>query len=109
MDGTRFDRLARAVGTRRSRRQMVVGLLAGLGTALATAPGDRRLGASTAAATPKRRRRRVTGEAAARRDPLARLRDCPNPGPGQNLSKCNFVDQDLRGANLGGANLSGAV
>jgi uncharacterized protein YjbI with pentapeptide repeats len=108
MDGTRFDRLARSVGARRSRRQMVVGLLAGLGTALATLPGERPLGAGASAATP-RRRRRVTSQAAARRAPLARLRDCPNPGPGQNLSRCNFVDQDLRGANLSGANLSGAV
>jgi hypothetical protein len=107
MDGTRFDRLARAVGARRSRRQMVVGLLAGLGTALAAGPGDRLLGAGPAGAAAKRRHRAKAK--ASRRDPLARLRDCPNPGPGQNLSKCNFVDADLRGANLSGANLRGAV
>ena len=69
MDGTRFDRLARGVGARRSRRQMVVGLVAGLGSALVAGPGDRLLGVSGADAKPTRRRR-VRGEAATQRDPL---------------------------------------
>jgi hypothetical protein len=49
MDPSAFDALVNGHaqgGTRRSRRQVVVGLLAGLGTALATRPGDRQLGAA---------------------------------------------------------------
>src|SRR5688500_6680084 len=94
MDHQEFDQLTRLLGQAGTRR-------AALGTLLgAGALGVRAVDA---------KRRRVTSQAAARRNPLKGLRDCPNPGPGQNLSKCNFVDTDLRGANLRGANLSGAL
>jgi hypothetical protein len=103
MDHQVFDQLARLLSQAGTRR-------AALGTLLgAGALGVRAVDAKRRRHKKRnRRRRRVTGEAT-RRGPLARLRDCPTPGPGQNLSRCNFVDQDLRGANLSGANLSGAV
>lgn len=108
MDGTRFDRLARAVGARRSRRQMAAGLLATVGTVLAAGPAERLLGPATAEAAPKRRRRGKR-KATIQAEAQAGLRDCPRPGPGQNLSKCDFTGQNLAGKNLRGANLSGAL
>jgi hypothetical protein len=98
VDHASFDRLARLLG-RAGTRRTVLGVVLGTGA----------LGVGSAAAKPARRRRNKKLAAQAAADPLAGLRDCPNPGPGQNLSKCNFVDKDLRGANLRGANLSGAV
>jgi hypothetical protein len=97
MDHESFDRFARLLGQPGTRR-----------TALALLLGAGALGARSVAAKPARRAAKMRG-AKSQDNPLAGLRDCPNPRPGQNLSKCNFVDQDLRGANLRGANLSGAV
>lgn len=103
MDATQFDRLARSLGARAARRRVLVGLLAGLGTV----PAVDLVAGSTAGAKSKRRRA-VKGEAKRQDNPFPGLRDCPNPGPGKNLSKCNFVGKDLRGKKLSGSNLSGA-
>lgn len=104
MDHHGFDQLTRLLG-RAGTRRAALGTLLGAGALGVRAVDANRHDLKSG----KRRRRRVASQAAAPRDPLAGLRDCPNPGPGQNLSKCNFVDQDLRGTNLRGANLSGAV
>ena len=92
MDHEDFDRLIRSLGTTGTRRTML-GALLGVGL----------LGADPAQAKRQRggKSRRLRAQAAA-------LRTCVNPGPGQNLSRCNFFDDDLRGANLRSANLSGA-
>lgn len=78
----------------RSRRS-AIGSLLGAG-ALAVGTGTEARGSRR-----KRARR-------ARTQALPGLRECPNPRPGQNLSKCDFSGKDLRGATLRGANLSGA-
>jgi hypothetical protein len=96
VDDASFDRFARLLGQAGTRRT-ILGVV--FGTTVA--------GAGSIAAKPARRRKRVGTQAAS--DPKTGLRDCPNPGPGQNLSKCNFAGQNLRGTNLRGANLSGAV
>jgi hypothetical protein len=96
MDHDSFDRLARLLG-RDGTRRTVLGIV--FGTTVASA--------GSIAAKPARRRKRVGTQAAS--DPKTGLRDCPNPGPGQNLSKCNFAGQNLAGKNLRGANLSGAL
>jgi hypothetical protein len=95
VDQKSFDHLTRLLGGAGNRRG-VFGALLGAGL----------LGiAGTADAASKRRRRqkrRLRGQA------QPGLRDCPNPGPGKNLTNCDFSGQDLRGKSLRGANLSGA-
>ncbi len=88
------DPVTRVLGAAGTRR----GALGALLTAAVFGTGD--------AATGNRRRKQGKRRVAAAA--LPGLRDCPNPGPGQNLSKCDFTHADLRGANLRGANLSRA-
>ncbi|MFN8590601.1 MAG: pentapeptide repeat-containing protein [Thermomicrobiales bacterium] len=101
MDREQFDRISRLLGTARSRREALA-LLVGGGLS-ATA-----LGADVQAAS-KRRKRRAHAEAPI---PL-----CPNVctscagkrvGPGANLTKCDFIDQNLFAFDLSSANLSDA-
>jgi hypothetical protein len=92
MDHEAFDRIARVIGARGTRREALGALLAG---SLLGAGGD-------AEGRRKQRSRgsdRIAAQAAS---------GCANPKPGQNLSHCSFLGQDLRAVNLRGANLSGA-
>jgi hypothetical protein len=72
-------------------------MLAGIGLAVSGESAD----------AAKKRRRARNGRLKAQA--LAGFRDCPNPGPGQNLSKCDFSGEDLRDENLRGTNLSRAL
>jgi hypothetical protein len=94
VDNEAFDRFARVLGAAGSRRSML-GALLGVGAIAG--------GAGAGARGPRRRR-----NGRARAQALPGLRDCPNPRPGQNLSRCDFSGRDLRGVSLRGANLSGA-
>ena len=94
MDHEAFDRVARVFGARGTRRTALGALLsAGL------------FGAGTTNAKPRGRRRKP---GRLRAQAQQGLRVCPNPGPGQNLSKCDFSGLDLRGVALRSANLSRA-
>ena len=95
MDNDAFDRFAKTLGVAGSRRS-AIGALLGVGS----------LAVGAAAEAKGSRRRKRNGRA--RTQALPGLRDCPNPGPAQNLSKCDFSGRDLRGANLRGSNLSSA-
>jgi hypothetical protein len=94
MDDEAFDQLTHLLGRIGTRR-------AALGALLSTGV----LGTDTAAA---KRRQRNHRQRRLRAQALPGLRDCPHPGPGQDLSRCDFNGQDLVGVNLRGANLSGA-
>jgi hypothetical protein len=93
MDSEVFDRITRVFGSTGTRRTALGALLSAglLGVA-----------SQTDAKTRRRKSRRLRAQA------QPGLRDCPHPKPGQNLSKCDFSGQDLRGASLRGANLTGA-
>jgi hypothetical protein len=97
MDPRRFDRLTRLLGDAVPRRAVLAALLGAGGVA----------GAAGVADAGKKRRRARNGRTKAQARPG--FRDCPNPKPGQNLSRCDFSGVDLRGKNLRGANLSGAL
>jgi hypothetical protein len=91
VDHDSFDRVARLLGAAGTRRGALGALLSAavLGTADVAAAKRQR----------KRGKNRVATQA---------LSGCANPGPGQDLSRCSFLGQDLRGINLRGANLSRA-
>ena len=124
MDEQRFDAIARALGTSRSRRG-ALGLLAGAaGLGLAEAGAKRRRGrkhgkgkgakpAAQSAACAAAGSKSCTVEQA---KPGAVLKDCDYAGAdlagkalnAANLSKASLADADLSGANLAGASLSHA-
>lgn len=88
MDNEAFDRLTRLLSGAGTRR-------ATLGAVLATAL----LGRESGGAKNRRQRRRVRTQAQS---------PCQNPGPGKNLSGCDYSGADLRGRSFRGANLSRA-
>jgi len=101
MDRNQFDRLSRVVaaaGTRRDALRLlvagvVVGSIAGVEEASARKKGRGKPG-------------RAQAEQALQCTRLCK--PCPNkkPGPGVNLTGCNFDEADLVGVNLGGSNLT---
>ena len=95
MDHTSFDRVTRAFADSGTRRAVMMALL---GVAL--------LPAVQPASATRKQHRRGKKRVAAQAQPG--LRDCPNPGPGKNLSNCDFTGADLSRVNLQGTNLSGA-
>lgn len=95
MDQQSFDRLVRLLGRPGSRRAALGGFL-GVGL----------MGVADHAAA--RSKGRGKGEKRVAAAAKSALRACPNPGPGKNLSNCDFQRVDLRGVSLSGANLSGA-
>jgi hypothetical protein len=120
MDGRSFDRLARLLSESGSRRQALWAVLATTvmwtATTAAEAKGRQKAGArNTSARTSRRQRRDRSGELRAEALPAicCRSGNCA-PGPGKNLAKCCYEEQDLpgqifTGANLGKANFRGAT
>jgi hypothetical protein len=102
MDRERFDRLARLVWTKHSRRAAVAALL-----------GATLLRAAPAPAAARRKRRgggRASAQAVSSCYPGARC----TPGKGKNTSRCDFTGStaffqgNFRGANLSNSNFTGA-
>lgn len=98
MDQHAFDRMARLVGTPRSRRMALAAILS-LGMGAAESIDAKR----------RAKRRKARGRAGA--EALAGYRDCPlsTIAPGKNLSGCDFFDRDLRGKNFSSTNSSKAT
>jgi hypothetical protein len=93
MDHEAFDRITRLFGVTGTRRTALAALLSA-GLLGVTGKAD--------AKTKRRQKERLSAQA------QPRPQRCSDPGPGQNLSKCDFTRADLRGRSLRGANLSRA-
>ncbi len=102
MDDRSFDRFTRlfsSIGSRRDAVRMAIGA-ALLGIPPGTAEASKREKGRKA-----RRNRSARLSAQAVPASCCSSGDC-NPGPGKNLSKCCYDNQDLEGKNFKGANLS---
>jgi hypothetical protein len=101
MDRNQFDRLSRVVAAAGTRRDALRLLLAGLAVGSTAAVEE---------ASARKKGRGKSGRAQSEQSlQCTRLcAPCPKkkPGPGTNLTGCDFNDADLVGVNLGGANLT---
>ncbi|MFN8594008.1 MAG: pentapeptide repeat-containing protein [Thermomicrobiales bacterium] len=92
MDRERFDALTRMLAAPASRRKAVAALF-GIGIT-----GSADLGAA------KQKRRKTQGGKVS-----AQASTCDSPGPGKNLSGCDYRGDDFSGQSLAGANLNAAI
>ena len=101
MDAERFDTIVRTLAARTTRRRTLGGLIgAGLAGAAATAT------AATATAG-KNGNRKKRDQRRANRNGVQTASDCVSPGPGQNLSGCDFSGENLTGQDLSGSSMRG--